>query len=254
MRTSAGMTLRMNSTPSVVLGPTIRRLGDNWATAAPCSWPTEPTSDYNVPTMRKGHTLRPRSSRHRIRIPCQVVRMRDFKLVADSIENLSLGGILVGPSDPVLTGEPLYLSFRLPRSGQWIDTDAVVARVIHGRREGDHTRQLGVRFDALPSEARNAIRQQLAECSAPAADSASWAARHRARLAPSELGLGLDPLRRGARAHALVGPVEGHSRRDAGGPRAPRRDPIFRPTRRYADTTFPGTLGHVRRWNREALG
>jgi hypothetical protein len=87
--------------------------------------------------------------------------MRDFKLVADSIENLSLGGLLVGPSDPVLTGEQLFLSFRLPFSGQWIDTDATVSRVIHGRRDEDATRQLGVRFDSLPSDAREAIVGQL---------------------------------------------------------------------------------------------
>lgn len=111
--------------------------------------------------MRKPHMLMPRPSRHRIRIPCQVVRMRDFKLVADSIENLSVGGLLVGPCDPVLTGEPLFLSFRLPRSGKWIDTEAVVARVIHGRRDYDHTRQLGVRFDGIDREAREAIRQQI---------------------------------------------------------------------------------------------
>lgn len=87
--------------------------------------------------------------------------MRDFRLVADSIENLSLDGILAGPSDPVLTGEPLFLSFRLPRSGQWIDTEAVVARVVHGRRDEDLTRQLGIRFESLPQDARIAIRQQL---------------------------------------------------------------------------------------------
>jgi Tfp pilus assembly protein PilZ len=87
--------------------------------------------------------------------------MRDFRLVADSIENLSLGGLLVGPSDPILTGEPLFLSFRLPRSGQWIDTEAVVARVVHGRRDGDKTRQIGVKFDRLGQDARAAIRQQI---------------------------------------------------------------------------------------------
>lgn len=111
--------------------------------------------------MRKTHLLLPRPSRHRIRIPCQVVRLRDFKLVADSIENLSLGGLLVGPSDPVLTGEPLFLSFRLPRSGQWIDTEATVARVIHGRRDGDRTRQLGVKFDTLSPHARDVLRDQI---------------------------------------------------------------------------------------------
>mgnify|MGYP000859000113 CR=1 FL=1 len=111
--------------------------------------------------MRKNQLMLPRPSRHRVRIPCQVVRLRDFKLVADCIENLSLGGILVGPADPVLTGEPLFLSFRLPCSQHWIDTEATVARVIHGRREGDQTRQLGIKFELLSPSNRDAVRAQL---------------------------------------------------------------------------------------------
>ena len=130
--------------------------------------PYAPTSTYTIPisevAMRTIRTFLPRPARHRIRIPCQVVRLRDFKLVADSIENLSLGGILVGPSDPVLTGEQVYVSFELPCSGEWIDTDATVARVIHGRREGDHTRQLGVKFEGLRPLARDAVREQIRRC------------------------------------------------------------------------------------------
>ena len=39
------------------------------------------------------------------RIACQVVRERDFRLVADRVLDLSSNGVLVGPADPVLTGE-----------------------------------------------------------------------------------------------------------------------------------------------------
>jgi len=86
--------------------------------------------------------------------------MRDFKLVADSIENLSIGGLLVGPSDPVLTGEHLFLSFKLPCSGEWIDTEGYVARVVHGRRDQEFTRQLGVKFCSLQPSAMESVRQQ----------------------------------------------------------------------------------------------
>ena len=58
-----------------------------------------------------------RPSRHTVCIDCQVVRERDFRLVADRVENLSATGLLAGPADPVLTGERLIVSFRLPRSG-----------------------------------------------------------------------------------------------------------------------------------------
>ena len=82
-----------------------------------------------------------RPSRRTLRAPCQVVRERDFRLVADRIENLSPSGMLVGPADPVLTGERLIVSFCLPGYGVWIDTEATVSRVVHGRRKGEHRRR-----------------------------------------------------------------------------------------------------------------
>ena len=87
--------------------------------------------------MRKNQLMLPRPSRHRVRIPCQVVRLRDFKLVGNCIEKPVLGRNSGGPGGPGAHGEPLFLSFRLPCSQHWIDTEATVARVIHGRREGD---------------------------------------------------------------------------------------------------------------------
>jgi hypothetical protein len=103
---------------------------------------------------------RKRPSRHSARIQCQVVRERDFRLVADTIYDVSLSGLLVAPADPVLTGERLIVSFRLP-AGAWIDAEATVTRVIHGRRTGDRTRQLGVVFDSLPTKSRLALEGGL---------------------------------------------------------------------------------------------
>ena len=40
-----------------------------------------------------------RATRHSVRLECQVVRERDFQLVADRIVNLSTSGILVSPAD-----------------------------------------------------------------------------------------------------------------------------------------------------------
>jgi hypothetical protein len=109
--------------------------------------------------------LRPlfrRLARRAARLPCQVVRERDFRLVADQVLNLSSGGILVGPADPVLTGERVIVSFR----GQagWVDAEAVVARVVHGRRNGEHSRSLGLCFDALDAASRQALESALQMC------------------------------------------------------------------------------------------
>jgi c-di-GMP-binding flagellar brake protein YcgR len=93
---------------------------------------------------------RRRALRHAVQITCQVVRERDFRLIGDRIVDLSTSGMLVTPADPVLTGERLIASFRLPNSTYWIDVEATVARVVHGRRPSEHTRAIALEFDELP--------------------------------------------------------------------------------------------------------
>lgn len=102
-----------------------------------------------------------RPSRHSVRIPGQIVRVRDFQLVADTIVNLSTWGALVGPADPVLTGEQVYASFRLPGADDWLDAMGVVTRVVHGRRPSEHQRQLGIEFTDLGPHDRYRIRRAL---------------------------------------------------------------------------------------------
>jgi hypothetical protein len=101
-----------------------------------------------------------RPGRHTLRIPCQVVRERDFRLVADRIDDLSIDGMLVAPADPVLTGEPVIVTFQAPGSDEWFDAEATVARVVHARRPGEVTRGLGLVFDRLPR--RHALARLLA--------------------------------------------------------------------------------------------
>ena len=88
--------------------------------------------------------------RHAVHISCQVVRERDFRLVGDCIADLSTSGMLVTPADPLLTGEKVIASFRLPNSTFWIDVEAIVARVAHGRRPGEHSRAVALEFEPLP--------------------------------------------------------------------------------------------------------
>jgi hypothetical protein len=102
-----------------------------------------------------------RAFRHAVALPCQIVRERDFRLIAEVSLDLSTEGMLVPTDLRVLTGEPLVVSFRPPRSGRWIDTEAVVARVIHGRRPGDAGRRLGLSFQGLTPAARQLLFQEL---------------------------------------------------------------------------------------------
>lgn len=103
-----------------------------------------------------------RPARYTAPLECQVVRERDFRLVADRILNLSPGGALVGPADPVLTGERLILSFctGLP-GGHYVDAEVIVARVVHGRRAGEHTRYLGLSFECLDESSLAALHRLL---------------------------------------------------------------------------------------------
>jgi hypothetical protein len=105
--------------------------------------------------------LHRRAFRHAVALPCQIVRERDFRLVADVALDLSTDGMLVPTDLAVLTGEPLLVSFRAPRSRRWLDAEAVVARVVHGRRPGDQGRRLGLSFHGLDAEARQLLFRQL---------------------------------------------------------------------------------------------
>ena len=102
-----------------------------------------------------------RPMRHTAHITCQIVRERDFRLVADRVVNLSLNGMLVGPADPVLTGEKIIVSFPSPVEGKWIDAEAKVTRVLHGRRPGEYRRSLGLEFEHLDAESRAVLKECL---------------------------------------------------------------------------------------------
>jgi hypothetical protein len=56
----------------------------------------------------------------------------------------------------ILTGEDVLVSFKSPADDRWFDCDAVIARVLHGRRcrddgwrRRDKTRAVGIAFDAM---------------------------------------------------------------------------------------------------------
>jgi len=101
------------------------------------------------------------TARHTVHIRCQIVRERDFRLVADTVVDVSREGVLVAPADPVLTGEKIILSFLSPTGAGWIDAEATVARVLHGRRPGEFRRSLGLRFDKLYEASREALEKTL---------------------------------------------------------------------------------------------
>lgn len=101
-----------------------------------------------------------RPTRHQLRIPCQVIRQRDFKLIADQTLDLSDCGMLVLPRFRVLTGEELLVSFMAPFTRRFVDAEGVVARVQHGRRNGDLGAALGLEL-TMDEADRALLRSQL---------------------------------------------------------------------------------------------
>jgi c-di-GMP-binding flagellar brake protein YcgR len=102
-----------------------------------------------------------RAFRREVLLSCQVVRERDFRLVSELALDLSTEGMLVATELPVLTGEPLLVSFRAPRSGSWIDAQATVTRVVHGRRPGDRGRCLGLAFEGFDEGSQRTLFRHL---------------------------------------------------------------------------------------------
>jgi len=107
------------------------------------------------------HAQQRRVLRRSVRVDCQVVRERDFKLLGSRSLDLSPMGMLVMAQERVLTGEPVIVAFRLPQSSWWFDSEATVARVVHGRRPGDAGRAFGLTFETLEPDAQDLLRRAL---------------------------------------------------------------------------------------------
>jgi PilZ domain len=108
-----------------------------------------------------------RAVRRAIGVDCQVVRERDFRLIARLGVDVSPHGMLVAAHEAVLTGEPVIVAFRFPRTSLWFDAEGTIARVVHGRRPGDPGRGFGIRFHHLEDDADWLLRCALKDIPPP---------------------------------------------------------------------------------------
>lgn len=102
-----------------------------------------------------------REVRRALPLRCQVVRERDFRLVSETAIDVSPDGMFVPTDIELEPGENVFVSFRATELGIWFDTEARVARVVHGRRDGDKGRGVGLRFSTLPKVKRFILRGHL---------------------------------------------------------------------------------------------
>lgn len=104
-----------------------------------------------------------RPLRRSVRIACQLIRDRDFRAIGRHVVDLSTEGMLVRCERPVLTGEPVIVSFRVPGGSPiWFDAEGVVARVAHRRRPEDDAAAVGIVFTWAEPAGRSALERQLA--------------------------------------------------------------------------------------------
>jgi hypothetical protein len=111
--------------------------------------------------LRFVHRNERREVRRAVGLTCQVVRERDFKLIADQAIDLSPDGMLVSSDHDLAVGESLIVSFKATQLGLWFDTEASVARVIRGRRPGDGGTGIGLSFSTLDRVKRLILRGHL---------------------------------------------------------------------------------------------
>jgi len=102
-----------------------------------------------------------REVRRALGITCQVVRERDFRLVAERALDVSPDGMLVQTAHDLEVGESLIVSFKATQLGLWFDTEANVARVVKGRRDGDRGAAIGLSFSTLDRVKRLILRGNL---------------------------------------------------------------------------------------------
>jgi hypothetical protein len=102
-----------------------------------------------------------REVRRAVGLTCQVVRERDFRLVSDKALDLSPDGMLVSSEHDMIVGESLIVSFKATQLGLWFDTEASVARIVKGRRDGDLGAGIGLSFSSLDRVKRLILRGHL---------------------------------------------------------------------------------------------
>lgn len=119
-------------------------------------------------------------------LTCQIVRERDFELVAEAALDVSPDGMQVATDVALEEGENVFVSFRATELGIWFDTEASVARVIRGRRPGDRGAGIALRFTTMPSVKRLILRGHLRRVPPPIprrAQRIDWAATVRGLIA-----------------------------------------------------------------------
>lgn len=103
-----------------------------------------------------------RDVRRDVRIACEVVRTRDFRLIGSRTLDLSTRGMLVLGELGCRVGEEVQVFFRIPDTDEYVFVEGVVKRHVCGRRLTDRGRAFGIRFGELTAATERLLHEKLA--------------------------------------------------------------------------------------------
>lgn len=104
------------------------------------------------------HAAARTASRRTVRLGCEVVRTRDYRLIGRKMVDLSTDGLQILAEDEAMLHEDVEVFFRVPYSGVHLLAEGHVARVIRGKRPGDNGPSYGISLGGLHPDAMRALR------------------------------------------------------------------------------------------------
>ncbi|MBC7174071.1 MAG: PilZ domain-containing protein [Polyangiaceae bacterium] len=107
------------------------------------------------------------SVRREVRAECQAVADEGFRLLGIRTLDLSEEGMLLHSSADVALGETVYVSVKAPNTLEWIDSEAVVVRLVRGRRDTDGRCGIGLRFIGMDAVDRAILSGSLRDVPPP---------------------------------------------------------------------------------------
>lgn len=101
--------------------------------------------------------------RRAVQTVCDAVALDGFRGLGKRVIDLSHRGMLVAGDAPAVLGEEVIVSFAAPYMvNRWFDAEAVVCRVVQGRRPTDPGYAIGLRFTQLDLRVKAELLTRLA--------------------------------------------------------------------------------------------
>jgi Tfp pilus assembly protein PilZ len=96
---------------------------------------------------------------------CQVVSDKDFRLLGDRASYVSWEGMFFESRETVSVGDDVIVSLQAPGTGEWLDAEARVARIVP---LGDgHVHGVGLRFARMDDASRETLFSALGPRATP---------------------------------------------------------------------------------------